>query len=752
MAKNKESLGKEIQVSTNFAAVDDSKFGTANIEDFKNKIRVKEQTLETNLKALNKSNAIIEFDLYGTILNVNDLFLELLGYSKEEVIGKHHSIFIDNETINLTEYEVFWSNLRKGQFQQDEFKRIRKDGQSVWLRGNYNPILNTEGIPETVLKIATDITLTKKQQIEIDAITTAIYKSNLTIEFDLEGRITKANDSFLNLMEYTMDEVQNKHHSIFLQEGTENEAHYIAFWNDLRQGKYQSGEYLRVTKSGKTVWIKGNYNPIFDTQGKPYKVIKIASNSTQNKQQQIELTEVNDKLKKHSDDLKAQHKKLQLINSELEQKTEALELKNKEVEAAKYLVDQKTMQLENSSKFKSEFLANMSHELRTPLNSLLILSQDLAENRNNNLTSEQVESSKIIYRSGCDLLELINEVLDLSKIEAGKMTLNVDKVSLMGIIKDINDDFKHQADKKNLQFTVQSSDNVPNYIFTDKQRLTQVLRNIISNAIKFTSQGRVSIALSAESENLIFKITDSGIGISLPEQTSIFEPFRQADSGTSRKYGGTGLGLSISRDLIKLLQGEIFLESALGKGSTFTILIPKEISSEPRIVPNNMQHNTDTIQDNKNVFKNFTTEQGSQDCLDDATNVVSTTNISFLAGKKILIVDDDMRNMFALSKILRDNGMEILKSDSGQSAIEIFKSDNQIDLVLMDIMMPEMNGFEAMSIIRKLKNGANVPIITLTAKAMKEDEEKCLQAGANGYLTKPLVIAELLDMMCEKLR
>lgn len=725
------------------------------LEEFTQKIRVKQQTLDNNLKALYKSNAIIEFDLDGQILNVNDLFLELLGYTEDEVIGQHHSIFIDPKTIDLDEYKLFWEKLRKGEFQQDEFKRIRKDGQSVWLRGNYNPILNAEGKPETVLKIATDITLTKNQQIEIDAITTAIYKSNLTIEFDLEGRILKANDIFLNRMGYVLAEVKDKHHSMFLDRETATSAEYLSFWSSLQKGQYQSGEYMRVTKGGETVWIKGNYNPIFDAEGKPFKVIKIASDITKTKQQQLELTEMNQKLKSHSDDLKIQHNKLQQINLELELKTKALEQKNKEVEAAKLLVDQKTTQLEISSKYKSEFLANMSHELRTPLNSLLILSQDLAENRVKNLSDEQVESAEIMYRSGCDLLELINEVLDLSKIEAGKMTLNVSKVSINGFTKELINDFKHQAEKKNLTYTVTQIGELPTHITTDKQRLGQVLRNIISNAIKFTSVGGVKVEIFTKDENLHFKVTDSGIGISLPEQSSVFEPFHQADSSTSRKYGGTGLGLSISRDLIKLLRGEITLESTVHKGSIFTVYIPLILNTKAvdlyAIHDVDEDLNGNQQPELRKFFSNREVDENSMTIRKDESPIFVNDFISELAGKNILIVDDDMRNMFALSKILRDKGMNILKSDSGKVALEILQSERKIDLVLMDIMMPEMNGYEVIAKIREIKNLDGIPIIALTAKAMKEDWQKCLQAGANGYLTKPLDIKKLLEMMCDNL-
>ncbi len=837
-----------------------------------------QQNLNSRLIALNKSNAIIEFDLKGKILFVNDLFLELLGYQEHEVLGQHHSIFVDTTATDKKEYDKFWDNLRKGNFQQDEFRRVRKDGKSVWLRGNYNPIFNADGLPETVLKIATDITLTKTQQIEIDAITTAIYKSNLTIEFDLEGRILKANDSFLETMGYSLEEVEGELHSIFVDKDYEKSSEYLNFWENLKNGEYQSGEYMRKTKTGNLLWIQGNYNPIFDTQGKPYKVIKIASDITKQKKQQIEidaiklaiyksslaiefdmngiilsansifenimgyrideivgkhheilidkeygrsreykefwnnlrngqyqegefgrvtkdgstvyikgnynpildaqgkpykilkiatdvsiarnqaeelvikarelelkqlqLTQMNQKLHSHSEDLSAQHQKLQRINIELEQKTEALEQKNKEVQAAKILVEQKTTQLEISSKYKSEFLANMSHELRTPLNSLLILSQDLAANNLKNLTTEQVESSEVIYRSGHDLLTLINEVLDLSKIEAGKMSLNISKLSIEEIVKNLYLDFRHQAEKKNLAFKIFNDSNLPTFIITDKQRLEQVLRNIVANAIKFTTSGGVEINLIKSDDNLCIKIKDSGIGISVAEQSSIFEPFHQADSGTSRKYGGTGLGLSISRDLIKLLEGEISLESKPTEGSTFTITIPLSISNKAK------EDAKFSLSEEEILIENEESSKPNKNKTYSDKNNISRVDSELLKGKKILVVDDDMRNVFAMSKILRDKGMEVLKGEDGNAALKILGEEPAIDIVLMDIMMPDMNGYEAMRIIRKQSKFKNLPIISLTAKAMKDDEQKCFEAGSNGYLAKPIDVEKLLTMMC----
>src|ERR1019366_6234469 len=226
----------------------------------------------------------------------------------------------------------------------------------------------------------------------------------------------------------------------------------------------------------------------------------------------------------------------------------------------------------------------MSHELRTPLNSLLILSKDLSENRKKNLDSVQVESAEIIYKSGHDLLVLINEVLDLSKIEAGKMSINIERVSLKNFADDLMRDFKHHAEQKGLQLNLKLDKELPTSMRTDSQRLNQILKNLLSNAIKFTEKGSVSLSIDRYKEGkIIISVTDTGIGIQEDKQSAIFEAFQQAEGGTSRKYGGTGLGLSISRELAKLLGAEIILTSKINEGSTFSIIIPLEIHPEQEL-------------------------------------------------------------------------------------------------------------------------------------------------------------------------
>jgi CheY-like chemotaxis protein/CHASE3 domain sensor protein/putative methionine-R-sulfoxide reductase with GAF domain len=722
--------------------------------------------------------------------------------------------------------------------------------------------------------------------------------------------------------------------------------------------------------------------------------------------QQEEMKQMNEELEEQAQNLKQQQGELQMTNEELEEQTQSLEMKNKEVERARYDIEQKTKQLEVSSKYKSEFLANMSHELRTPLNSLLILSKDLADNKKKNLNPDQVESAEIIYKSGQDLLILINEVLDLSKIEAGKMTVNIERISLRRFADELLRDFKHNADQKGLKLTCILDNELPESIRSDSQRLNQILKNLLSNAIKFTEKGSVSLKISRYTEGMvIISVSDTGIGIQEDKQMAIFEAFQQADGGTSRRYGGTGLGLSISRELAKLLGAEIELSSKLNEGSTFSLIIPLELRQEhspagTSTVKEPVQFNShpesnsrylnypaveddrDSIikedkvvlvieddmkfaaillkQANKKGFKclsaatgedglvlalkykphaiildidlpginghkvlaelkanqtvrhipvhivsvhersmdsiregaiecltkpiskqeledafirieNFVNRKmktlliieddensrkairklignGDVKCLEagsgrEALSIFTENHVDCIVldlglpdtngfeliyklenskdrqvppiivytgreltkeennelqkyaesiiikgvkseerlldetalflhrtisnlpeskqqiitnlydkeavfhEKKILLVDDDMRNVFALSKILKERGMEIVKAENGKNALEILTKHTDIDLVLMDIMMPEMDGYEAMKQIRLLEKFRNLPVIALTAKAMKDDKRKCIDAGANDYITKPIDIERLLSLM-----
>ena len=894
-----------------------------------------------------------------------------------------------------------------------------------------NTAFNQEALRELLKKIQAQNGEMEISALEIEQQLDSLNQAAILSIADVNGDIIYANDNFCKISKYSMEELLGKNHRV-LKSGKQPEGLFIGMWKAISGGRTWKGEIINKAKDGTFYWVDTTITPFKGIDGKIEKYVAIRFDITNTKNQmeelakqgeelqtqQEELKQMNEELEEQAQNLKQQQEELQMTNEELEEQTQSLEAKNLEVEASKNDIEQKTKQLEISSKYKSEFLANMSHELRTPLNSLLILSKDLSENRNNNLDGVQVESAEIIFKSGCDLLVLINEVLDLSKIEAGKMSLNIEPLSLKNFSDELIREFKHHSEQKGLKLNSKLDKELPEFIRTDSQRLNQILKNLLSNAIKFTEKGSVSISIDRNSEStVIISITDTGIGIVEDKQQDIFEAFQQAEGGTSRKYGGTGLGLSISRELAKLLGGEIKLSSKLNEGSVFSLIIPLEIVQEQELVDTNtnknylenkstlfkprllneskylnypsikddretitgddkivliieddlkfaaiilkqankkgfkclsaatgedglalaLKHNPQAIildmilpginghsvllelkanpalrhipvhiisakerslepiregaveylmkpvakedleeafnkienfinrkmknlliiEDNENSRKAMRIIIGNGDvkCFEAATGIealtlyqvnqidciildiglpdmsgfdlihklkktvpvgrqvkdhnlppiivytgkeltkeendelekyaesiiikgvkseerlldetalflhrtisnlpkskqVIITNLydkeSVFHSKKILLVDDDMRNLFALSKILIERGMNIIKAENGKNALEMLNIDPAIDLVLMDIMMPEMDGYEAMKQIRSQGRFMHLPIIALTAKAMKDDRQKCIDAGANDYITKPIEVERLLSLM-----
>ncbi|OQP58226.1 hypothetical protein A3860_07835 [Niastella vici] len=742
------------------------------------------------------------------------------------------------------------------------------------------------------------------------------------------------------------------------------------------------------------------------------------------KQTNEELSEKTQMLEKSQAELRAQQEELQQTNEELEEKANLLEEQKEKLELAKIDVENKARELETTSKYKSEFLANMSHELRTPLNSILILSQLLTENKSNALTQKDIEFASNIHNSGTDLLNLINEILDLSKVEAGKIEIEIEEVPVSEITKSLKQLFAEFAKNKNIDFRITCyEEHFRSPLHTDRQRLEQILRNLLSNAFKFTDRdGKIEVIMDVQppdptlrnanlrglSEVAVFSVADSGIGIPQSKQGIIFEAFQQADGSTKRKFGGTGLGLSISRELAGALGGEIHLVSAEGKGSTFTLYLPlqfdaahvtkgektveirkPEIRKELPVIPAHIpvphkeaeddryhlrdndktiliieddvvfakllldiarekgykgiiahQGNTglslaryyrpdaiildmklpvldgaevlrllkndpelrhipvqimsgydlrkegmelgafdflrkplthdavkgafdriedfvnrklkkllvveDNPQQNKAIreligngdIKSFAAYTGQEaykmledekfDCIiidlglpdmtgfelmekikeseelnkipiivytgrdmnkDEAkqlekladTVVLKTSNSKerlldetalflhrvesnlpkekqqiirklhrteeVLKNKKVLIVDDDMRNIYSLTNVLEEEGMKCFVAENGKVCLEMLNQHPDVEIVLMDIMMPEMDGFEATMNIRKMEGFSKLPIIALTAKAMKGDREKCLEAGMSDYVSKPVNIEQLLSLM-----
>ncbi|HEX2200008.1 MAG TPA: HAMP domain-containing protein, partial [Burkholderiales bacterium] len=468
-------------------------------------------------------------------------------------------------------------------------------------------------------------------------------------------------------------------------------------------------------------------------------------------QQALNLQKSESLLKSKQDELRSANEQLQEKARQLSEQMHQVEFKNREIEQARSALEEKAEQLSLSSRYKSEFLANMSHELRTPLNSLLILARLLADNASGNLTPKQVEFAKTIHSSGAELLALINDILDLAKIESGTVTLNIEDERFADLTDYVERTFSQVAADKGLEFSVRVSPELPAALSTDAKRLQQIVTNLLSNAFKFTSTGAVSLkverarsgwslghaSLDRAATVVAFSVIDTGIGIPAAKQRLIFEAFQQADGTTSREYGGTGLGLSISRELARLLGGEIRVASTPGQGSTFTLYLPLQHvpagGSERRYDPEELH-----------LPELPVTAVEAEEVAPRASNE--------LADKRVLVVDDDIRNVFALTSALEQHGMQVMHAESGKEAIELLQQSGGVDLVLMDVMMPGLDGFDTMRIIRQLDGYKSLPIVAVTAKAMAGDRERCLEAGANDYIAKPVNVDLLLATLWRTLQ
>ncbi|HEX9342569.1 MAG TPA: HAMP domain-containing protein [Actinomycetota bacterium] len=492
-----------------------------------------------------------------------------------------------------------------------------------------------------------------------------------------------------------------------------------------------------------------------------------------------ELQLQQEELRKQQDELQHTNDELQEKAMQLARQNRAIEVKNAEIELARRELEERAEQLALSSRYKSEFLANMSHELRTPLNSLMILAKLLAENQSGNLTEKQVEFAQSMYEAGNDLLKLISDILDLSKVEAGKMDISIAPVDLVTLANDIEQMFRPIAEQQALDFAVEVAPDTPDPVVTDERRVQQVLKNLLSNAFKFTEEGSVRLrigpppagtrfttpGLRAAPEVIAFSVVDSGIGIASDQLLVIFEAFQQADGTTNRRYGGTGLGLSISREIARLLGGELHVESEPARGSVFTLLLPAV--AEPREAGPEDESAAEPAGDaaadpagsgaavaaavaaatrRGEVAVDGPASVPGSDAARAAGLGLSAAE-TMLAGKCVLIVDDDVRNVYALTSVLENRGIEVLVAEDGRTGIELLKRRPAVDVVLMDIMMPVMDGYETTRAIRQLDGFRDLPIIALTAKAMRGDREKCLAAGASDYITKPVDTDQLLDML-----
>ncbi|HEY9783080.1 MAG TPA: HAMP domain-containing protein [Leptolyngbyaceae cyanobacterium] len=491
--------------------------------------------------------------------------------------------------------------------------------------------------------------------------------------------------------------------------------------------------------------------------------------------QQKELTETNKRLEQQAQSLtaseellKRQQEQLQQTNEELEEKAELLALqnreverKNREIEQARQAIEEKATQLATTSKYKSQFLANMSHELRTPLNSLLILARMLSDNSEANLTQKQVDYARTIYSSGNDLLTLINDILDLAKIESGTMSVEVQETLFSDLHNYVERIFRQVAVDRKLDFNIQLDDRLPRAIYTDTKRLQQVVKNLLANAFKFTEKGQVSLNVSVadsgwsqdheilkRSERVIaFAVADTGIGIAPEKQQVIFEAFQQADGTTSRKYGGTGLGLSISREIARLLGGEIRLVSEVGEGSTFTLYLPQayfspstELSSSDRSNANSRRltgyRQTSIVNPQLSTVKNDSPLPSEQAIADDRETLQTS-------DRTLLIVEDDLNFARILLDMARQQGFKGLVAGRGDVGLAMAR-EYRPAAIMLDIRLPVMDGW---TVLDRLKHDPNTRHIPIHMMSVEEGQHRCRQQGAIAYLQKPISTEGLLQAL-----
>ena len=451
-----------------------------------------------------------------------------------------------------------------------------------------------------------------------------------------------------------------------------------------------------------------------------------------------ELDEQSRALKESQARLEQQQVELEQTNSQLEEQAQQLEVQRDDLERVNAAVQLKARELEQASQYKSDFLANMSHELRTPLNSSLILAKLLADNPDDNLTEEQVKYAKTIQSSGNDLLNLINDILDLSKIEAGHVVINPETVRLDRLANNLRQVFQPMAADKALDFAVEIDEDCPAIVETDMQRVEQVLKNLLSNAIKFTEAGKVTLSVGAGGDGLlVFRVSDTGIGIAKEQQQSIFEAFHQADGTISRKYGGTGLGLSISRELVRLLGGTIALESEAGRGSTFTVAIPQNYDPS-KVEPRSQgaarppaQEVSVTGQDRTTTVPRIPRKvEDDRDSLGDARRV-------------LLVIEDDDTFAAIVRDLSREMGFQVIVAGTAEEALSLAK-DVMPSAIVLDVGLPDQSG---LAVLDRLKHDIQTRHIPIHVVSGSDHTETAYSLGAAGYAVKPVDREELIDVL-----
>ena len=596
-------------------------------------------------------------DKNGYFIKINPSFEKILGYSEKELLSQPFIQFVHPDDVNET--LITLQKLNQGEDCTDFISRYRKSsGEYIYISWHATTDMDT-GL---IYAAARDITEEMRHSREIHDLNFALEQSAIVARTDHRGIITYVDDNFCRISKYAREELLGKNHRI-VNSGYHSKDVFKKMWETITSGKVWKGEIKNKAKDGTYYWVDATIVPLRDVETNRQHYIAVRYEITDKKEYEEKLKETNDRLNQ-------------------------------------------------AIRFKDIFLANMSHEIRTPMNAIMGFSNLLS---NTSLTYEQKEYLHSITTASKNLLVIINDILDLSKIEAGKITLENEVISLKEILESAIKFSEQKAVEKGIEIILRIDKKIPNAVRGDSVRLTQILVNLISNAVKFTEKGRVEISADVAfrtglKADIIFRVKDTGIGIPPEKIETVFERFEQASASTSRRYGGTGLGLSIVKMLVELHKGTIDVESAEGKGSSFSFRISYSVADE------------------SHLLKAYTLERQKS---------------RILEGLHILVAEDNELNQKLVTKYLTGQGASVKLAINGIKCLELLHT-GRFDVILMDLHMPDMDGYETTKTIRNSYR-MPIPIIACTADTMAGEKEKCLEVGMNGYISKPYSEEELVN-------